>query len=198
MHNQKNKNHILILVIFGMSVIPFLIAWGLKENPQLLNGQTNKGQLITPPLTTERGDLSGFDRFSSDNMSELSGHWLLVNIIPNSDCNEVCIEAIHKTKQLRLMLNKELTRTRRVALVLKNIAPEIADKWWQDDPTLLRIKASDALIKKMTEIKQGTIPDGMLLLMDPLGNLMMQYEPGFNPYDVKSDLMHLLRISQIG
>ncbi len=198
MHNQKNKNHILILVIFGMSVIPFLIAWGLKENPQLLNGQTNKGQLITPPLTTERGDLSGFDRFSSDNMSELSGHWLLVNIIPNSDCNEACIEAIHKTKQLRLMLNKELTRTRRVALVLKNVAPETADKWWQDDPTLLRMKASDALIKKMTEIKQGTIPDGMLLLMDPLGNLMMQYEPGFNPYDVKSDLMHLLRISQIG
>ena len=198
MHNQKNKNHILILVIFGMSVIPFLIAWGLKENPQLLNGQTNKGQLITPPLTTERGDLSGFDRFSSDNMSELSGHWLLVNIIPNSDCNEVCIEAIHKTKQLRLMLNKELTRTRRVALVLKNVAPETADKWWQDDPTLLRIKASDALIKKVTEIKQGNIPDGMLLLMDPLGNLMMQYEPGFNPYDVKSDLMHLLRISQIG
>ena len=197
MHNQKNKNHILILVIFGMSVIPFLIAWGLKENPQLLNGQTNKGQLITPPLTTERGDLSGFDRFSSDNMSELSGHWLLVNIIPNSGCNEACIEAIHKTKQLRLMLNKELTRTRRVALVLKNVAPETADKWWQDDPTLLRIKASDALIKKMTEIKQGTIPDGMLLLMDPLGNLMMQYEPGFNPYDVKSDLMHLLRISQI-
>lgn len=198
MHNQKNKNHILILVIFGMSVIPFLIAWGLKENPQLLNGQTNKGQLITPPLTTERGDLSGFDRFSSDNMSELSGHWLLVNIIPNSGCNEACIEAIHKTKQLRLMLNKELTRTRRVALVLKNIAPEIADKWWQDDPTLLRIKASDGLIKKMTEIKQGTIPEGMLLLMDPLGNLMMQYEPGFDPYDVKSDLMHLLRISQIG
>lgn len=198
MHNQKNKNHILILVIFGMSVIPFMIAWGLKENPQLLNGQTNKGQLITPPLTTEHGDLSGFDRFSTDNMSELSGHWLLVNIIPNSDCNEACIEAIHKTKQLRLMLNKELTRTRRVALVLKNVAPETADKWWQDDPTLLRIKVSDALIKKMTEIKQGTIPDGMLLLMDPLGNLMMQYEPGFNPYDVKSDLMHLLRISQIG
>ena len=34
--------------------------------------------------------------------------------------------------------------------------------------------------------------------MDPMGNLMMQYEPGFDPYKVKSDLMHLLRISQIG
>ncbi|MGZ8180330.1 MAG: hypothetical protein ACXWT1_00075 [Methylobacter sp.] len=198
MHNQKNKNHILILVIFGMSIIPFLIAWGLKENPQLLKGQTNHGQLITPPVMTERSDLSGFDPFSTENMSELSGHWLLVNIIPNSGCNEACIEALHKTKQIRLMLNKELTRTRRIVMVLKDITPEAASKWWVDDQTLLRVKPNDAVAKKIAEIRQGDIPDGMLLLMDPLGNLMMQYEPGFDPYDVKSDLMHLLRISQIG
>lgn len=198
MHNQKNKNHILILAIFGMSVIPFLIAWGLKENPQLLKGRTNHGQLITPPVTTARSDLSGFDTFSTENMSELSGHWLLVNIIPNSGCNEACIEAIHKTKQIRLMLNKELTRTRRVVMVLKDVAPEAGSKWWADDQTLLRVKPNDAVAKKIAEIRQGDIPDGMLLLMDPLGNLMMQYEPGFDPYDVKSDLMHLLRISQIG
>jgi len=198
MRNQKNKNHLLILAIFGMSVIPFLIAWGLKENPQLLKGQTNNGQLITPPQTTERTDLAGFDAFSTDNMSELSGHWLLVNVIPNGECNELCIEAIHKTKQIRLMLNKELTRTRRIVLVLKEVAPETASKWWEDDQTLLRVKPNDAVAKKIAAIRQGNIPDGMLLLMDPLGNLMMQYEPGFDPYDVKSDLMHLLRISQIG
>ena len=197
-NNQKNKNHILILVIFGMSIIPFLIAWGLKENPQLLRGKTNNGQLVIPPLTTERKDLTGFDEFSTENMSELAGHWLLVNVIPNNSCNESCIEAIHKTRQLRLMLNKELTRTRRIVLVLKDVAPETAGKWWEDDSTLLRVKVNEAVANKITEIRQGNIPDGMLFLMDPLGNLMMQYEPGFDPYNVKSDLMHLLRISQIG
>ncbi|MDO9169946.1 MAG: hypothetical protein Q7U18_12800 [Methylobacter sp.] len=198
MQNQKTKNHLLIIVLFGMTVIPFLIAWGLKEHPQLLNGQTNHGQLITPPQTTERGDLTGFDQFSIDNMAELNGHWLLVNVIPNGDCNEVCLESIHKTKQLRLMLNKELTRTRRMVIVLKEVAPEVASKWWENDPTLLRVKANNAVTQKITAIRQGNIPDGMLLLMDPLGNLMMQYEPDFDPYSVKSDLMHLLRISQIG
>jgi hypothetical protein len=198
MNNQKNKNHILIMVIFGMSVIPFLIAWGLKENPHLLKGQTNNGQLIIPPLTTEHTDLSGFDPYSTNNMSELTGHWLLVNIIPNNSCNESCIEAIHKTRQLRLMLNKELTRTRRIVLVLKEVTKEAADQWWENDLTLLRVKTNDAVAKKIFTLRQGNIPDGMLLLMDPLGNLMMQYEPGFDPYKVKSDLMHLLRISQIG
>ena len=181
-----------------MSIIPFLITWGLRENPELVKGRTNIGQLITPPLTTERSDLTGFDKFSTDNMAELAGHWLIVNVIPNNDCNESCLDAIHKTRQLQLMLNKELTRTRRVALVLKDVAPEIAGKWWQDDAVLLRVKPNDALAKKIAEIRQGNIPDGMLFLMDPLGNLMMQYEPGFDPYGVKNDLMHLLRISQIG
>ena len=108
------------------------------------------------------------------------------------------MEGIHKSRQIRLMLNKELTRTRRIVMLLQDVAPEAASKWWADDSTLIRVKPNDAVIKKITAIRQGNIPDGMLLLMDPLGNLMMQYEPGFDPYDVKSDLMHLLRISQIG
>ncbi|MGZ8164276.1 MAG: hypothetical protein ACXW04_02065 [Methylobacter sp.] len=198
MDKQQKKNRILILVIFSMSIIPFLIAWGLKQNPEILKGRTNNGQLITPPVPTERNDLTGFDQFSADNMTELSGHWLIVNVIPTSDCNERCLEAIYKTKQLQLMMSKDLTRTRRIAIILKDVAPEIASRWWQEDRFLLKVKPNDALVKKITEIRQGAVPDGMLFLMDPLGNLMMQYEPGFDPYKVKSDLTHLLRISQIG
>lgn len=198
MTQQQKKNRLLILIIFGMSIIPFLIAWGLKENPGILKGKTNNGQLITPIVTTERSDFTGFDQFTTDNIAQLSGHWLIINVIPAGECNQFCLEAIHKTKQIQLMLNKELTRTRRVVLVFRDVAAETAAQWWRDDARLLRVKPSAGVVKKMTEIRQGHVPEGMLFLMDPLGNLMMQYEPGFDPYEVKNDLMHLLRISQIG
>ncbi len=198
MTQQQKKNRLLILIIFGMSIVPFLIAWGLKQNPGLLKGRTNHGELITPIVTTQRSDFTGFDQFSSDNMDQLSGHWLIINVIPVPGCSQLCLEAIHKTKQIQLMLSKELTRTRRVVLVFNDVAPETAAQWWRDDTRLLRVKPSAAVVKKMTEIRQGNVPEGMLFLMDPLGNLMMQYEPGFDPYEVKNDLMHLLRISQIG
>jgi len=245
MNNQQKKNRILILAIFGMTIIPFLIAWGLKENPGLVKGTTNRGQLITPPVTTERSDFSGFDPFSVANMAELTGHWLIVNVIPNTGCNEICLDALLKTKQLRLMLNKELPRTRRIVIVFKEPAAEAASQWWLKDTLLwrlrrsenkednalflsllrkenkiddaliaklignenrefalnselIRVKPSAGLAKKIAAIRQGIVPDGMLFLIDPLGNLMMQYEPGFNTYKVKDDLMHLLRISQIG
>jgi len=244
-NNQQKKNRLLILAIFGMTIIPFLIAWGFKEYPGLVKGTTNSGQLIIPPVTIERTDFTGFDAFSVENIGELAGHWLIVNVIPNTGCNENCLDALLKTKQLRLMLNKELPRTRRVVIVFKEPATETASQWWLKDTLLwrlrrtenkednaiflsllheenkldnalieklignenrefalnselIRVKLSAGLAKKIADIRQGTVPDGMLFLIDPLGNLMMQYEPGFNTYKVKDDLMHLLRISQIG
>jgi hypothetical protein len=245
MINQQMKNRLLILAIFGMTIIPFLIALVLKENPGLVKGTTNSGQLIIPPVSTERTDFKGFDPFSVENMKELAGHWLIVNVIPDTGCNEICLDALLKTKQLRLMLNKELPRTRRVVIVFKEPATEKASQWWLKDTLLWRLRRSenkednalllsllreenkmdDALIeklignenrefalnselirvkpgaglaKKIADIRGGPVPDGMLFLIDPMGNLMMQYEPGFNIYKVKDDLMHLLRISQIG
>jgi hypothetical protein len=198
MINQQNKSRIVVLLLFGIVIIPFAIAWQFGGKAPFIGGMTNKGQLITPVITTERSDLIGLDAFSTDNIAELKGHWVMLNVIPQADCNSFCLDAIHKTKQLRLMLNKDLTRTRRAVVFFKTVSPETANQWLQDDKVLLKVKPSTALTKKITEIRNNDIPDGMLLLMDPLGNLMMQYEPGFDPYKVKSDLMHLLRISQMG
>jgi hypothetical protein len=83
------------------------------------------------------------------------------------------------------------------ALIEKLIGTE--DREFALNSDLIRVKPSSGLVKKITGIRQNNnIPDGMLFLMDPLGNLMMQYEPGFNTYKIKDDLMHLLKISQIG
>lgn len=196
--NQQKRNRILIIVIFAMSIIPFMVAWGLKENPQLLpQTGVNNGKLISPPILTEKTDYLGFDQFSANNLSELSGHWLIANLIPNENCNDVCSEALYKSRQLQLMLNKELTRTRRIAIILKSLSPEQTSGWWQNNERLLRIKPSAAFSEKLRKIKNND-SDGTLLIIDPLGNVMMLYETGFDPYKVKNDLMHLLKISQIG
>lgn len=198
MTSPQRKNRLLILLIFGMAIVPFAIAWILGGKASFIEGKTNNGRLITPVVATERSDLTGLDTFSADNIAELHGHWVMLNVVPQEDCNNICLESIHKTKQLRLMMNKDLTRTRRAVIFFKDVKPEMANQWLQDDKVLLKVKPSAGLSKKIAELRNGAIPDGMLLLMDPLGNLMMQYEPGFDPYKVKSDFMHLLRISQIG
>ena len=198
MNEQHKKNKRIIIIIFAMSLIPFGIAWYLSSNLDWMGNGTNNGKLITPVVTTERNELTGFDDFSMKNMDELKGHWVIVNVIPNNDCNTVCLQAIHKTKQLRLMMNKDLTRIRRLVLIIPEINADSASHWWKDDARLIRAKPDLSLLEKLKKIRKGDIPDGMLFIMDPLGNLMMQYEPEFDPYKVKSDLRKLLKISQIG
>ena len=198
MNKQQQKNRRTIVLLFAMTIIPFSIAWFLSENAEWLKKGTNKGILITPPVITETSEFSGFDAFSTENMKELKGHWVLLNVLPNKDCNTVCQKAMHKTKQLRLMMNKDLTRIRRAVVIISDVDVEKAKKWWIDDVRLIRVKPAISLLNKLKTIRKKGIPDGILLLMDPLGNLMMQYEPEFDPYEVKRDLRKLLRISQIG
>ena len=69
MINQKKKNRLFILLIFGMAIIPLAIAWILGGKAPFIEGKTNKGQLITPVVATERSDLVGLDAFSSDNIA---------------------------------------------------------------------------------------------------------------------------------
>lgn len=246
MIEQQRKNQRLIVAIFAMTILPFLIAFGLKDSKWLMSKGTNRGQLIVPPVPLDYANLTGFDTFSEQNKNQLQGHWLIVNTISTAVCGRNCLEAILKTRQLRLMLSKDLPRTRRVVLLFEPIKPEIASQLWLKDSLLWRLKSPDfkgketlyeqyvqgqvkldekgiaelighenatkalqsdllrfvpsASVKIQLKAirKEAELPDGMLFLIDPMGNLMMQYEPGFDPYKVKDDLMHLLRISQIG
>lgn len=245
MMDVQKRNRLFIIIIFVMSALPVFLAFIFQHTPDLLKRGTNNGQLITPPITTTANDFIGFDGFSNDNLKELSGHWVLLNIMPTEHCNAVCLDALIKIKQLRLMLNKEFPRTRRAVLLFNEVNPSNAEQWWLKDALLTRllqskqpaeqtlftqllneehaldeakikqlignedretalksdlikIKPSENLRSQLLKLRANQIPDGMLLLIDPLGNIMMQYESGFDPYKVKNDLMHLLKASQIG
>ncbi|MGZ0079318.1 hypothetical protein [Methylomonas sp. YC3] len=195
MDNQYKKNRITIVVIFAMSIVPFGFAWFLAKNPDIVRLGTNNGVLITPPQVTSADDFSGYDTFSAQNMQELKGHWVLVNPVPR-DCGETCRDALYKTHQLTLMMGKDIARIRRLAVLFEKTYQLPAE--WRDDGRLLKALPAVSLKEKLTQLNAQPLPEGMLIIMDPLGNLMMQYAPGYDPYQVKSDLSKLLRISQIG
>ncbi|WP_020482128.1 hypothetical protein [Methylomonas sp. MK1] len=195
MDNQYKKNRITIIVIFAMSIVPFGFAWFLAKNPEIVKLGTNNGALINPPQVTSADEFSGYDTFSAQNMQELKGHWVLVNPVPQN-CEETCRDALYKTHQLTLMMGKDIARIRRLAVLFDKTYQLPAE--WRDDGRLLKALPAVSLQEKLKQLSAQPFPEGMLIIMDPLGNLMMQYAPGYDPYQVKSDLSKLLRISQIG
>lgn len=184
------------MVIFAMSIIPFAVAWYLADNPGKVKLGTNNGDLISPPLTTELNDFSGYDAFSAENIKELQGHWILINIMPTAQCNQACQDGLYKTQQITLMMGKDIARIRRLAVIYKQSGQPLP-KQWQEDARLLKVVPSAKLQESIAKVFINA-EQGGLLIMDPLGNLMMKYAPGYDPYQVRNDLSKLLRISQIG
>ncbi len=185
-----------LLMMLALSLGPLILAVYFFQNPENLSGRTNYGHLIQPSVPVERSRLSGFDAFSKQNIGELRGRWVLVHIVTSSGCKRVCMDSLHKTKQVRLMLNKDLMRVRRLALIAA--LDNDAEKSWDGHDYLLRSKLTEQLIDIARNAVGEPIPEGVVFLMDPIGNIMMWYEPGFDPYGMKKDLKKLLYVSRVG
>jgi len=195
MLDSQQKNRLIILFIALLSFLPMGLAGWMMRHPEWIPRYAHHGQLLTPPIATTRPEWLGADAFSQANMHELHGRWVLVYWSADGRCAALCQNALHKTQQLWLMMNKDLTRVRR-ALLLAQPMDEPSLAALRDDTRLLRVVAPQ-LIERLHAHPQLSREDA-LLLMDPLGNLMMRYPATFDPYAVKSDLKKLLQASQIG
>lgn len=197
--SHLRRNRLVIVTIALICIVPFGLAWYLAKNPQLVQDRekVNYGHLITPARPMAYEDFFAQPLTTPENLPEIKGRWVLIQVA-GSECGDLCGETLHKTKQLRLMLNKELARVRRILLVPRDKTPAKLPEIAAADPTLLVAGSSEAFLQKLKEATGTDLPDGMVILMDPFANVMMWYAPGFDPYGALRDLQRLLRVSQIG
>ncbi|MFO1418222.1 MAG: hypothetical protein U1E83_06085 [Methylotetracoccus sp.] len=193
---RTSRNRWMLLLIASLSLIPFLLAWVYASHPELIGRRSNYGHLIDPALPIDYARLLG-PPDGSGVQAEIKGRWVLLQVETNGDCGDACRQSLHATHQIRLMLNKDLPRVRRLVIIgNQGSGPVLGDR--PDDPDLLRAQVDADRTRELTHVIGGDGSDGALILLDPFGNAMMWYPPGFDPYGVLKDLKHLLRTSQIG
>lgn len=192
----------MVVLIALISVIPFSFAWYLAKNPELVKDRprANYGRLIVPARPVDYAELAQKPITAEDALNEVKGHWVIVQVALDPVCGQVCKDTVVKTGRLRLMLNKEIARVRRLLLLPDgdDAAAASADELAKLDPTLLMAGLSDALRQRLQEAVGAPLAEGTVILFDPLTNAMMWYAPGFDPYGVLRDLQRLLKNSQIG
>ena len=117
------------------------------------------------------------------------GRWTLL-YVPAGACADDCPRMGYVMRQLRLAQGKNIDRVQRV-LVLGG-----------DDDARRRQLAEHypgmVLLAPAAGPRAGLPQGGRLYLVDPLGNLMMQYAPDSEPRGIIKDLERLLRISYVG
>lgn len=185
----------LMLAIFA---IPYFAASYLYESGSFSSvGQaSNYGDLISPVRKIERVELERSNGEFFDT-TKLLDQWTLV-AVGGDECG-VCLDNLYKLRQIRLAVGKERKRVGRLYLVTGNEQEQISaymDDFRGMDVVLANGAAVEAL-KLEPWSWEGSLAGGIFII-DPLGNLMMAYRPGFETKEILKDLQRLLKLSKIG
>ena len=186
------RSRLVILLIALTAFVPFALAWYYAQHPELIEKTSNYGRLILPVRRFDYGPILTDPALAG----EIKGRWVLLQVA-SGPCADRCADTLHKTHQGWLMLNKEMPRIKRLLLIAPELRSQDAAAIRNDDALLtapLTPEASSALGAAIAK-PPG---DGVVILIDPMGHLVLWYDDGFDPYAMVKDLKHLLKASQIG
>ena len=187
---RRKSGRLQFLLIAAVFFGPLVFATWLYFEGDVLRPttSTNHGALLEPILNL--GDAAPGSPIHEHN----EGHWLLV-YSNDAPCTDGCRAALYTSRQSRLMLGSDMNRVRRVFLHGDSppdtlfIASEHKGLITLEDKKLHDVLAD----KTPTEL-----PAGGYYLIDPIGNLVLYFDPEIDPRDMVDDIKRLLKLSRIG
>lgn len=176
---------LLTLLIF---LTPVLVGGGLYFFGWRPAKTSNHGKLVLPPRPVQVAALG------AEIAPRVSGKWLLL-VAGDAPCEEDCVRLTEQTRNIQVSLNRDMGRLSRIVLATSPTEPLKALQARQPDLLVTAPPAAwrSALTPEMTAGHQHR-----LFVVDPAGNLMMQYAPGADAKGVRDDLEKLLKHSWIG
>lgn len=178
------------LLILGFFAVPMVAAWVAYWGWHP-TAHKNYGSLLTvTPLAHTAGVLLNGSPYQLDT---LRGKWLMVYVGPAA-CDTTCSMQLYYMRQSHISQGKDQDRIERVWVVSDNGTP---DSRLLQFHTGLRVwrPNQQAFIQQFPEVHTGA---HHLYVVDPLGNLMMQFPANPDPKRIIKDMKLLLKASQIG
>ncbi len=197
--NNKNNKIILILVVIVFTS-PLILSWYVFNYTNFLEtrGMSNHGELIVPPRPLV--NLSLIDPIKADRKENLHGKWSMVYV--TRSCDKLCVDNVYRMRQIHIAMDKHSLRVQKVLLLTQQHANELSDllaNYAGQQVINTDLIDTKALLDKFRlTISDNPLEAGRIYIIDPLGNLMMSFDPDANPRDIMQDLKKLLRASRIG
>ncbi|NYT25320.1 hypothetical protein H0A73_17105 [Alcaligenaceae bacterium] len=191
-----------ILLMSLSPVVAALLAYFMPQLGLRPDGHNNYGQIIEPqrplpsaqalPLTTLEG--APFD------LAALRGQWVLVTA-DGAACPESCVRKLFILRNSHASQGKNVDRLSRVWFITDDasVPQQVLDAYVgthmlrADPQALAAYLAAGQSGARATEAVHGH-----MWIIDPLGNLMMEFPPDADPIAVRDDIVKLLKNSRIG
>lgn len=200
---SRARSRLSLLLIIVLFAAPVAVAWLVfyvfpDWRP---SGTSNHGALVVPvrPLPTMSLRTAGGDTLDN---SYFRGKWTLL-YIARGRCDSHCVHRLYKLRQVRLAQGKNIDRLQRLMLwdvdgAAAGEPQDLQAKFPGQAVALLAGPQRQALVEAFVLDDKDPLRAGRLYLVDPLGNLMMDYEPDAEPRGMIKDLERLLKYSGLG
>ncbi len=192
---QARSGRRQLLLVAALFFVPLVAAFFLYFYADWRPASgVQHGTLIEPPQPLPVIAL-GWSDGSTAASEVLRGQWFLVHVV-NGPCDPRCGTALAELRQVRLALDKDAMRVRRVLLHAGNCC---AAGFPPAAPDLLVLGATGPAGQAFrARFSQAADGGSGIYIVDPLGNLMMSYPATGAARGLLKDLERLLRLSTIG
>ena len=198
----KKRSLTPLVLVFLCTLAPILAAWVLYNNPQWWpDDSSNYGTLVDPqrpmPAASEL-QLTTLDGQPFD-LQSLKGKWLLLSV-GEAACPESCARKLYITRNSHASQGKNVDRLARVWFIIDNgdVPAKVLEAY--QGTVMVRAKPEQLarfLLARDTVAGQPGLLDPIWVI-DPLGNLMLQFPANADGVKVRKDISKLVYNSRIG
>jgi hypothetical protein len=190
--DRRRQRRLLIgvaLMFFAPLGVSFFLYYGHGWHP---GGHVNKGELVQPvrPLPASALPLAG----GGDTDVQVLRHKWTMLYVQRGPCDDNCLRHLYDTRQVRTALDREMNRVQRMFIGDADCCD--MQKLHDTHPDLIIVRAGPPAQPLLAMLPSEN--SDRIYLVDPLGNLMMFYEPDSKPKGMLQDMKRLLQLSQIG
>lgn len=181
---EAGRSRRMMLLLFAVFLGPLLIAVAMyagRDRLPLQLGQVNYGRLLAMPISDPRL------------ATLMPGRWRYL-LLSEGRCDLLCEADLFKLRQLDIALGKDSDRVGYAVVRATPPGPEWAEL--QRRHPQMQLVVDPGLARALADLPG--VSAGHTLLLDPLGNAVLDYAPGFNVRPVKKDIHRLLKVSHIG
>ena len=184
----RARNLRTVALLAALFLMPLLAAFGIYYGASWRPAQrTNHGELIVPARDLPRASTE----YGARTFTHL---WSLVYVGAPA-CDDSCANALYVMRQTHLGLNADMPRVQRVFIATGAPVPE---PFKEEHAGLLVIDGTGHDGEKLVRQFPEAIRTHAIFIVDPLGNLMMQFDTRTDPKGLRDDLTKLLKLSNIG
>ncbi len=177
---MNSKKELWILLASFVLPIAFGSAFFYLSPGSFTKSTVNYGEFVNPIISTADRDVI----FRQPSNGTLQGVWTLTYV--TESCQQSCRKTLEDMNKIRILTNENMRRIQSLLLISGPVKDLNAN--------VLLAQGSQKLAAQLK-----AFPDNHLFLIDPLGNVMLHYNPeGLSIKRVLKDLKRLFKYSRIG